>query len=654
MGIVSLTLPLAPVGSLLGALIAAGVLIYQGGRRQLVAGKQGVRALMIRSTEYRLDIQLLRGVAIVSVLIYHLQPSWLRGGFLGVDLFFVISGFLMAALNDMTKMTAGAFYLKRARRILPAYYITIAVTAVCAAGLVLPHEMRDVTDAALYATALLGNVGPWMHASYFDKAYFQPLLHLWSLGVEAQFYLLFPLAAAIWRRQPWALVLIAGTSLVGCLLFVVVSSKSAFFLTPFRLWEFGAGFFAAKLVATRPAFGRSSLATFVGLAGLSAILILTLMPVPEDTHPGIAAIALVVATSAILIAGLPEWLVESSLGRLGALLGKYSYSIYLVHYPIIALLLYRPFAGAAHADLTLDAGLLAVGATGGAAFALYHVVEHPLRRTPASRYWVPQGVIVVAVALGVLVLPQVQSARFTPAQNRIFAAWTDRGEFRCGKMFRLLEPRATSCELTKGGGPVALLVGNSHADAVKIAFAEVAHDAGYRLRLTAKNCALGSPECPVETIAAEAKRVGARTVLLHSGPGSVEPVAIAQLVRAGSSGGFSVVLIDPIPVWSESVPELLYRTSVGGEPAVQTRADYERANGAFFTAVSAIHDPRFRRVETAQIFCRPRCSLSDESGAPLYLDGEHLTLTGSRKLYPAMRAALGRSTQVAQPSERPL
>ncbi|MDN5566628.1 MAG: acyltransferase, partial [Psychrobacter sp.] len=136
---------------------------------------------------YRVDVQVLRGIAVVLVVLFHLGFSSIKSGFLGVDVFFVISGFLMAVLYD--KNDIPKFYLRRAKRLLPAYYATIFFTLIFAYLLTTPNETAQVSSQAKYAIGFASNLGFWAQNSYFSKTEFNPLLHLWSLGVEMQFYL---------------------------------------------------------------------------------------------------------------------------------------------------------------------------------------------------------------------------------------------------------------------------------------------------------------------------------------------------------------------------------------------------------------------------------------------------------------------------------
>jgi peptidoglycan/LPS O-acetylase OafA/YrhL len=140
---------------------------------------------------FRLDIQILRGIAVIYVILFHLNLDFFHSGFLGVDVFFVISGFLMTVLYKNS--TAIDFYKKRAKRLLPAYFFTLFLAIFLAIFIVNPIDLEEVLEEALFASFFLSNIGFLNIDSYYSSTAFRPLLHFWSLSVEIQFYLLFPI-----------------------------------------------------------------------------------------------------------------------------------------------------------------------------------------------------------------------------------------------------------------------------------------------------------------------------------------------------------------------------------------------------------------------------------------------------------------------------
>jgi len=604
------------------------------GAHPIGASFSGLQTAAPAGHAVRHDIQILRGAAILAVFAFHLWPKVFPTGFLGVDLFFVVSGFLMASLYDMSKLSAQAFYLKRATRILPAYYATVLLTVCAGAAILLPHELGDVVKSAFWAIGLAGNVSSWAQASYFDASYFQPLLHLWSLGAEVQFYLLFPLVAWLWRKAPLAVVAGAVASFLACVILDPISPKTSFFLTPFRLWEFAIGFFAAKAALSWPKLQSARLAPWLGAAGLVLIAALVFIPVPEEAHPGPAALVMSCATAAILLFGLPLSVVRSLPGRALVWLGDYSYSIYLVHYPIICFVLYRAFQGGRIAQPTgLQCGLIIAGSLV-AAMALHHGLENRFRRFGSKRFWRSQLLAATTVLVCVAAMPAIQGPRFSRAQHRISAAWSDRGAYRCGKLARILHPSAVSCELTHGRGPTYLYVGDSHADAAKTGLIAAARQHDVTVRMMTQNCAVGRSPCDVSTVIDEARRRRARGVILHATSGAITDQALAEVAGRAAEAGVSVTLVDSVPTWRTDVPQALYE---GVQPQEAPQ--------------DVLHSPHvrgFHRIAVRRAFCDPTCDLTDADGAPLYFDSSHLTLTGARRMTPAFDAALSLDSPTAR------
>jgi peptidoglycan/LPS O-acetylase OafA/YrhL len=594
--------------------------------------------------EYRPDIQILRGIAILFVLLFHLQAPGAGSGFLGVDVFFVISGFLMACLY--TPHGVGQFFARRARRILPAYFLTIFVTFAVAVIVTAPPELANVTTQALYATLLTPNLGYWAANSYFSNDNFTPLLHLWSVGVEVQFYVLVPLIALVARRYRFLLLLVVLASLTISFLAVGISPKTAFFMLPFRLWEFLLGFIAAAWLTQNGQPVRRAV-PFAWLA-VAVLLATPFLGVNGDAltpvtgHPGLAALAVCLATLVLLTVGLPEVLTRSWPGAWLETLGKYSYSVYLVHFPVITLTLYAPYAGT-RLD-TPDAGTL-VAMLGGVcvlSFLVYRYVETPLRH---SRYpWIASMVaaqaVLVVVVLGAL--PAV-TAFYTERANLIFAGSADRETYRCGKLARLLDPTELSCALHEGAAaaPRLMLVGDSHADSIKASVVAAAREIDATLRFVVPNEPLISGNHNADVVIEDAVRHRVDHVLVHFSRGNPPIDALRRLVTLADRHGIRVSYIAPVPVWRGSVPKALYENLRDGTPLPQQDiADYRAMNEVYLAPVRAIDAPNFSFFETAPYLCGSTCRLVDADGHPLYFDNHHLTLTGAAQLTELFRRVI--------------
>lgn len=578
-------------------------------------------------------IEILRGVAVLLVLLYHLRAPGLSFAYLGVDAFFVISGFLMALLYGRMAGRADIsdFYRRRLSRLLPAYYAALILAVAAAAILSLPHEFADVGRYANWSALLAPNIGFWFDESYFSSFSFRPILNFWTLGVELQFYLLFPLIAIGARRFPKTMFLLSLASFVLYLLLYAVSPKTAFFQAPPRVWQFMIGFYIAGRAGRLPrGTGEAALLALVG-----TILAAPLLPV----SPAVLAAAAAGLAGLYILAGLAPRTEASAPGRALVVLGRYSYSVYLVHFPVIAFLAYRPFGGTS-LSLSPVGIAAALALTAILSALLYHLIELPFRQRRSGRFilGMAAGGAIAAAGLAAAAAP-LNGAMLPPRQRLAVAAWFDRLPYRCPKLDRIFHPAARSCPVAGEGGPGVLLVGDSHADLLKKVLGEEVARAGGHLRLMVANEAVG-PALPAETVIAEAQATGTRTIVVHSMARNVDLGALRTLAALAARQGIAIAFIDPVPQPGFHVPRRIYAQLQAGQGARPTLglADYRRGYRALLDRVRAIAAPNLRPFAPEDLLCTPLCAIEDGQGRPLYSDDSHLSQTGVQRLRPMLRA----------------
>ena len=585
--------------------------------------------------KYRQDIQILRGVSVLWVVLYHFDISVFHNGFLGVDVFFVISGFLMASLYKSGD--AASFYQRRASRLLPAYFVVVVVSLIASFIFTTLNESSQVLKQVYWASTFASNVGFWSGTSYFSKSHFTPLLHLWSLGVEIQFYFFVPVLYWIVEKSKKAFLVLVLISFVCCIAVQSVSPKTAFFLMPFRLWELGVGFFVGYVLAKGNVKTKLK-SNYFGVFGFVLVCLVPFSLVDGKSssflygHPGFFALIAVLGTAFVLYFGVPVFILRNRLGTALELLGKYSYSIYLVHFPVLVIYLSEPFAGTSLSVVNPVDYVVLVAIIFVCSLLLHKYVENRWRHIDLKNILFVPLVVVLVVAV---VTPVVHAAFISSEEKKIFSAFSDRAVYRCGKLFRVLSPSSEFCELTGIGNPVKriMLIGNSHSDSIKTVFASAAKNRNQAVYFSVSNRPLMRGGPSVEKIVQSAVESGVSRIVLHYSLGQIAGASanFGELFESASERGIDVVLIDPIPTWNINVPRALYsQFKYGRELPVQSWGQHKKKVDEIFNSVENSNLREISRFDPAAYFCNENCKLVSDDGLPLYFDNSHLTLTGSQ------------------------
>ena len=289
-------------------------------------------------SRFRVDIQLLRAWAVVSVMLNHARLPFLPGGFLGVDIFFVISGYLMTGIIDQA-LTTGTFsfrgfYARRVRRLLPAAYATFTMTACAAPFLLDATEYQGFVQQLAGAFTFTANIALWKQTDYFGtQGVMKPMLHIWSLSLEEQYYLLLPFLLFFCPRRlrlPLCMAMVAVSGAL-CIVLMMRSPSAAFYMLPTRAWELAMGSVIVLLVR------RNLLRSVPSPLRWLCVAVIVLLPVivGEEGHPGWSALIICTATAILLIPAARQNGARQTFAPLVAI-GDRSYSLYLVHWPLLA------------------------------------------------------------------------------------------------------------------------------------------------------------------------------------------------------------------------------------------------------------------------------------------------------------------------------
>lgn len=434
----------------------------------------------IQQNPFRTDINGLRAYAVIAVLLFHFQIPGFSAGFLGVDIFFVISGFLMTTIIvrglEKENFSIWKFYMARVRRIVPALMVLIATLLVLGWFFLPTPDYQALGSQSAYASAFISNIYFWRSSGYFDAAAHEKwLLHTWTLGVEAQFYLLLPvLLTILWKIKPVAKTLFWGLvfALFASLALSVVASNwkpvAAFYLLPTRGWEFIAGglvFFAGRDVKALEKFSKALL-----WSGFSLLLIAFILIDSSYAWPSAWALLPVLATALIMLAQRSQSALTAH--PVAQWLGERSYSLYLWHWPIVVALY---FAGLHNDGLWITAGLALSLLLGDLS---YRLIETPTRvyfsKASTGKEILALGALVMLVGVSAVsarlfvfegrLAPEVELAaneavNTNPTRDRCFEAATASGSPGC----------------TYGGTDIAVILrGDSHASAIVTGLGEAA------------------------------------------------------------------------------------------------------------------------------------------------------------------------------------
>lgn len=613
--------------------------------------------------KYRADVDGLRAVAVLPVLFFHTGWTVFSGGYVGVDVFFVISGFLITGI--LAEEIAGHrfsivnFYERRIRRILPCLFVVILASGAAGALLLTPLDFADFTKSVVATVVFASNILFYRQSGYFDdQSAIKPLLHTWSLAVEEQFYIFFPILLWLIHRYArdrifWVLSPLAALSLGASIWGAAHAPSFTFYLAPTRVWELFAGAFIA--LGALPRFQHPALRESLAWLGLALISGAVFAYSPETAFPGLAALAPVGGAVLLIQYGQSTkagWLLSR---RPIVFIGLISYSLYLWHWPIIVYAEYVRLE-----RLSGWGTVAAIVASLALATLSWRYVERPFRaKGVVSRRSIFAGAGIAGLALVAVSLaglrfdgwPQrfpdevVRLERFVNAYNPRRA--------ECHRDEDKPIPYEDSCRYGADVPPTYAVWGDSHAVELTYGLGELARRHGKSLlQLSYSGC----PPAPGLDLAVRPKcrefnEGAARFLQGHPGIDTVfvasrydnheRSEAFRDGIRRAVSGllaaGKRVVLVYPIPIAEISIPHALARRAAAGDDPARFTIDeqsYLAHNTQGLKLLDSLEGANIVRVFPRARLCRDGRCIVYADGAPLYFDTQHLTINGAAYLMP--------------------
>lgn len=596
---------------------------------------------------YRPDIDGLRALAILPVLWFHSDIRGVPGGFTGVDTFFVISGYLITLIihREVSRrtFTFSHFYKRRLRRIAPAFLVVLSVVTVAAYMLLLPYELVEYAHSTIAAMSMVSNVYFWKTGGYFTLSEaITPLLHTWSLGIEEQFYLLFPAAVIVAERLRVVKPMVAILAVLSFGLSLIMTPRSpaaAFYLLPTRSWELMIG--AALAVDLIAVPKRHS--GYAGICGIALLLISAFAISESDPFPSWRAI--IPALGAALVIGSPPLALAGRLLSHPALvyMGRRSYSLYLWHWPVFVFLRHLSAAS----SLTPALAIFGMGLSFALAEATYKLVEQPARHrsVPFSKVLLACGATaaIVLLSVGLALIGRGVPERFAPPIVRMANGHTLHAPLARTCTDIGFDAALERCHIGPPGNARLLLIGDSHAAAISEAVEIATHQPGLVLSMGSCAPAIGWIHPALRGRDPQTCREFKRRSLSRAeGDRSITTVVLsaywASAERAGgqafwpsvqryadrlTSRGKRVIIVAGIPEPSVDVPW-----------AAAIRLRFHRPSLKLECASARVPLERVTIVDVAAGFCRHPVSA-------LFTDGNHISrFAGKAIIAPALQNAL--------------
>lgn len=601
---------------------------------------------------YRLDIQGLRAIAVLVVMLFHFNPAWLPGGFIGVDVFLVISGFLIVSIllhkkkqpdYEITNVLK-YFYISRLKRIAPAYFSMLVLISLAAAVFFIPQDLAVYKNGLKQAIWFSSNHYFSGFGDYFSPAnHEQPLLHTWSLAVEIQFYLLAPLLVLLLpiKALKWVFagLLLGLTAVAEYRLRILGIQQATYYSLYARLPEFFVGGLIALYINT----GGGKRHSWYGKLGIVLVLISAVIQPQLGPFPGVPALLPVAGAALVLLSPAQGFAGQLLTSKPTVWLGELSYSLYLWHWPVLALLRYCTGSQV----LDMPSSLLFLVLTLSLATLSFYWVEiplrvHQLRLKQALSYGVLAG---AALVIGPS-MAKINQALSPPPLPIEYQRYADPATICHGQIVG---------DYLKGdlnSDTEVLVLGDSHAAMLNLFFDQLGKELGFKARIiTASSCVTipgfdyqriaewAHKPCLMQIEQAKEHLSGTKVIFLAAMwnwqlASSNFQHALEAFLTTQSQVGTQVYILEQEPLLDKNPLRALRFKSLGLTPGIDINPSYQQANASLQHL--SIRHPGVTSLnfETSDFFAQAPFV----DGIPMYLDEHHLNEEGAKRYATAARS----------------
>jgi len=415
---------------------------------------------------------------------------------------------------------------------------------------------------------------------------------------------------------------------------------------PFRVWEFLVGAYVAWWPSTKISLTHKLRSYSLYILCALIFCLLALDPKPDALgtiffgHPAIPALVVTLLTGLIIKVGIEPKIISGLVGQFFVKLGDISYSLYLVHFPIIVLFNYLPFSGtrlATDGYLKLSFAVILIGCT---SIISYVFIEKKYSFGIYSLKVKNYLFITVFIIFTAFSLISFNLNQYSLAERNIFSAWTDRDTYRCGKIFRIFNPFEIICKVGDAKGEKRiLLIGNSHADSIKRVFADKAIEYGISTFFVVANDPLlgGGPHA--ERFIDEAVKRNIKAIVIHYNNSYTNENfrnELAKLIKISILKKIKIFIIAPVPTHNVNIPQSMFNDLINKNTLSLTQKQHVENTRTFREFVAELQPSDFVVLDPAELLCSDEggCLVSNNESKPYYFDSNHLTLTGSSSLKP--------------------